>query len=76
MLELISQLLEDSPVSTFNIRSLNSIEMTGELTALAGEKGISELYRNIENFTIMRTCTILMSAKAGSWPPPRAGGSP
>ena len=28
-------------VSTFNIRSLNSIEMIGELTALAEEKGIS-----------------------------------
>ena len=28
-------------VSTFNIRSLNSIEKTGELTALAEEKGIS-----------------------------------
>ena len=28
-------------VSTFNIRSLNSIDMTGELTALAKEKGIS-----------------------------------
>ena len=27
-------------VSTFNIRSLNSIEMIGELTALAEEKGI------------------------------------
>ena len=31
----------NTPVSTFNIRSLNSIEMIGELTALAEEKGIS-----------------------------------
>ena len=31
----------NTPVSTFNIRSLNCIEMIGELTALAEEKGIS-----------------------------------
>ena len=31
----------NTPVSTFNIRSLNSIEMIEELTALAEEKGIS-----------------------------------
>ena len=30
----------NTPVSTFNIRSLNCIEMIGELTALAEEKGI------------------------------------
>ena len=64
-------------VSTFNIRSLNSIEMIGELTALTEEKGISVVcLQEQKNFTIVRTCTILMPAKAESWPLSRAGGSP